>query len=221
MQKNKKLIHLSNKSLIAFDLDGTLTISRSSWEDIHKYFGTWESHGKVILQQFLRGELTYEEFDKKDAEVWIGRTKVEYMAALETIKFREGIDELITFLKERRCLLALISMGLKDIVERVAKKYAFDYWIGNELIWNNGLITGEVKINVGWKEKGLILTDILERFKIPAQNSIAIGDSTADIDMFETAGVSIAIGTSSEQVTKAADFVCKTENLSEIITFFA
>jgi phosphoserine phosphatase len=220
MRKNSTQITLSNKSLVAFDLDGTLTTSRSSWEDIHRYFGTWESHGKELLDQFLRGELTYEEFDKKDAEVWIGRTKTEYLAALETIVLRDGIKELITFFKEKGCILAIISMGLREIVEKVADEYSFDYWISNELIWKDDVITGDVKINVGWKEKGLIFTDICERFKIPIQNSIAIGDSSADIDMFEAAGVSIAISASSVQVTNAADFVCKTDNLNEIITFF-
>ncbi|MHA2305459.1 MAG: HAD family hydrolase [Candidatus Hodarchaeales archaeon] len=220
MRKNENKIVISEKTLVAFDLDGTLTTSRSCWEDIHRSFGTWESHGKALLDQFLRGELTYEEFDKKDAEVWTGRTEKEYLEALDTIVLREGIEELIIFLKQRGCILVIISMGLKEIVERVANQYEFDYWVANELIWKDGVIAGDVIVNVGWNEKSTLLKDILDKFQIDPQNSIAIGDSSADIDMFEEAGYSIAIGASSDKVIQAADFVCKTENLSEIISFF-
>ena len=73
---------------------------------------------------------------------------------------------------------------------------------------------------MGWNEKSSILKDILDKFQIDPQNSIAIGDSSADIDMFEEAAYSIAICASSNKVIRAADFVCKTENLSEIISFF-
>jgi len=219
MLKNTNLIHSSKKSLVAFDLDGTLTTSRSCWEDVHKFFGTWESHGKKILDQFLRGELSYEEFDKKDVEVWIGRTRTEYMAAFETIRYRDGIEELIAFLKDKGCFLALISAGLQEFVDIVAKRYDFDYWIGNEIIWKDDIITGDIKINVDGNKKGLILQNILERYQIPVQNSIAIGDSTADIDMFKAAGLSIAINTRSKQVTEIVDFVCQSDDLKEIITY--
>ena len=220
MRKKTKKIVLSKKTLVAFDFDGTLTKSRSCWEDIHKAFGTWESHGKAILDQFLKGEISYEEFDKKDAEVWTGRTEKEYFEALDSIVLRDGIEELVEFLKEKGCILVIISMGLIEIVEKIANQYGFDYWIGNELVWDNGVITGDVKVKVGWNEKSLLLKNILDQFQIHPRDSIAIGDSSADLDMFEVAEHSIAIGASSEQVINAADFVCRTDNLKEIITFF-
>ena len=222
MKMGEIKIQLSESTLIAFDLDGTLTTAdfRSSWQAVHEFFGTWKTHGEPILQRFLRGELTYYEFDKADAEVWIDRTEDEYQKALDTIKLREGIHELISFLKEKRCKLAIISMGLDDIVKRVAAQFGFDHWIGNELIRNHNRITGKVKVNIGWGEKGNELRKILALFQIPPKNSIAIGDSTADIDMFEVAGFSIAIEPSSERVADAADFVCQTTDLKEIISLF-
>ncbi len=220
MRKTENKMVIKKNTLVAFDLDGTLTTSRSCWEDIHRSFGTWESHGKVLLGQFLRGELTYEEFDKKDAEVWTGRTEKEYFEALDTIVLREGIDELIEFFKQKKCILVIISMGLKEIVERIANQYKFDYWVANELKWKDGVITGDVVVNVGWNEKSIIFKDILKKFQINPHNSIAIGDSSADIDMLKEAEHSIAIGASSHEVINVADFVCRTDNLREIISFF-
>ncbi len=222
MQIRNKGIQLSGSTLIAFDLDGTLTTAnyRSSWQAVHEFFGTWKTHGEVILHRFLRGEISYYEFDKADAEVWIDRTEDEYQEAIANIKLREGARELISFFKEKGCKLIILSMGLKDIVEKIAIEFDFDYWIGNELIRRDNRITGDVKVKIGWKEKGKILRTILQRFQIHPHNSIAIGDSTADIDMFKVAGLSIAIEPSSEVVAVAADLVCQTKNLAEIISFF-
>ncbi len=219
--KNNR-IQLTETSLVAFDLDGTLTTTacRSSWQYVHEFFGTWETHGKAILQRFIRGEISYYEFCKADAEVWIGRTEDEYREALSKVELREGASELIAFLKEKGCIIIILSMGLIELVERIGQQLDLDHWIGNELIRNNNRITDEVKINIGWQEKGIVLRKVLKDYRVPPQNSVVIGDSTADIEMFEVAGASIAIEPSSERVAEAADFVCQTTSLIEIISFF-
>ena len=107
-----------------------------------------------------------------------------------------------------------------EIVEKIATEFNFDHWIGNELIWENGKITGDVIVHVGWNKKSVLLKKILKKFQIDPRNSVAIGDSSADIDMFEVAEYSIAIGASSEQVKNTVDFVCKSDDLQEIISFF-
>ncbi|MHA2237419.1 MAG: hypothetical protein ACXAB2_03495 [Candidatus Hodarchaeales archaeon] len=60
-------------SLIVFDFDGTITTSRyrSSWQSVHEYFDTWESHGKKALQDFIDDKINYYEFCKADAYPWI------------------------------------------------------------------------------------------------------------------------------------------------------
>ena len=208
--------------LVAFDFDGTLTTSkhRSSWQSVHEYFCTWESHGKVALEEFLEGKITYKEFCEADAYPWINRSEEEYQQALSSIELREGVLELIDFLKKNDCKLAIISMGLLDIVKRTAQKYKFDYWIANDLIRKNNKLTGEVIINVDMYQKGKILTSIREMYEIPTNRTIAIGDASADIDMFSTAHVSFTIDPSSDLVSKSAQFVCKTQNLKEIISYF-
>ncbi|MFX0172061.1 MAG: HAD family hydrolase [Candidatus Hodarchaeota archaeon] len=222
MVKNVKKIELNDSSLVAFDFDGTLTTAkyRSSWQAVHEYFGTWVSHGEPALQKFLRNDITYSEFCKLDAKAWINKTEVEYRRALDTIELREGVDEFIDFLKNYECILVIISMGLGDIVEKFANNFNFDYWIANNIIRRNNIITGEVEINIDLGEKGKILEDILQQFQIKPQNSIAIGDASADLEMFDVAGISIAIEPHSERVAAAADFVSHTTNLKDIISFF-
>ncbi len=209
-------------SLIVFDFDGTITTSdyRSSWQSVHEYFNTWESYGKIALQKFVDGQISYYEFCKADAYPWINRSEEEYKKALASIKVREGFDELIDFLKTRGCKLAIISMGLGDVVKKIATDYKFDFWIANDIIRKNGRITGDIIINVDFDQKGEIVNSLLKTYKIPVAKSIAIGDSSADIEMFNEVALSIVIDPSSEKVAKSADVVCSTGNLKEIINFF-
>jgi len=222
MQNKENRIQLNETSLVAFDFDGTLTTAdfRSSWQAVHEYFGTWVSHGEPALQRFLKGEITYYEFCKLDAEAWINRTEAEYQRALDTIKLREGVSEVVTFLRKKGCILVIISMGLGDIVKKFAQDFNFDYWIANNIIRHNNLITGRVEINIDLREKGRIFGAILQQFNIKPQNSVAIGDAWADIEMFETAGVSIAIEPRNERVAASADYICRNPDLRQIIPFF-
>jgi phosphoserine phosphatase len=220
MHNKDRRIQLNHSYLFAFDFDGTLTTSnyRSSWRVVHEYFGTWEKYGEPALQRFLKGEISYYQFCKSDAEPWINRTKEEYLRALRTIELRPGAHELLTFLKQRRCKLVIISMGLSEIVKNFADEYNFDYWISNDIIIRNNLITGDVDIKIDMNEKGTILEEIMNKYQIEAENSIAIGDASADISLFSSAGISIAIEPSNEQVAAAADYICSTTDLREIIT---
>ncbi len=222
MKKSKIRIDNLENSLITFDFDGTLTTAdyRSSWQAVHEYFGTWATHGKKALQQYLDGEINYTEFCIADAYPWINQSESEYQKALDTIKLREGINELLSFFRKNDCTLVIISQGLGDLVDKFAKKYKFDYWVANELIRKKDRITGEVVINVDAHEKGRILRSLLKTFDIPKQKSIAIGDASADIDMFKSAQISIAIEPSSDKVAASADYICRSKNLIEIITFF-
>jgi hydroxymethylpyrimidine pyrophosphatase-like HAD family hydrolase len=61
---------------------------------------------------------------------------------------------------------------------------------------------------------------LIKSYDIPKTKSIAIGDSSADIEMFKEVALSIVIDPSSEKVAESADIVCKTENLEEIIRIF-
>jgi phosphoserine phosphatase len=219
MRSRSKKSFVIDGSFIAFDFDGTLTTikHRSSWQSVHEYFDTWEDEGQIALRDFLDGKISYYDFCVADAHSWINRSEEEYQQALNTIEIREGLPELIEFLKTKKCILVIISMGLSDIVERVAREFNFDFWIANDVVRKKGRITGEVVVNVGVNDKGRILKSKLQDYDLPFQKSLAIGDSSADIEMFQSAYTSIAIEPSTEKVADQADFVCHSANLKAII----
>lgn len=203
--------------LIVFDLDGTLTRERSIWEYIHKRLGTWYGFAETFQERFLRGEISYEEFCDLDAQVWKGMKIDDLSSIARTVPFREGVDSLIEYLKQKGLKLALISSGLSLLADWVHQRYGFDDSISNDLLHEEGILTGKVHIRVYHDKKAEWVRRILQRFRIPEEEMVAIGDSRGDLDMIQMAGFSIALNPSCRDLEEAADFCFRTENLEEII----
>jgi len=177
--------------LIAFDLEGTLVKSVSSWVELHKKFGTWEK-GKEYAELFFAGKIDYVEWADLDASLWKGRTKEEIMEWANSVEYMDGARELIEFLRENDFKIAILSSGLMCLAERVARELGVDYVFANELIFDeNGVITGEVNPAVDFQGKGAILRKLKNELK--PELTIAVGDGYNDLSMFRVADVSIAI----------------------------
>jgi phosphoserine phosphatase len=204
-----------NPNLVVFDLDGTLTPSRSVWHFIHQKLGTWEGRGEVHLRDWLDGKIDYEEFARVDALEWQGRPIDEIRAIAAEIPILPGAAEVIDFLKARGDAIAIVSSGLDILAGRVADELGVAKHYANKLKTDvDGLLTGEVKINVPAERndefrldgKGKILRDIQDATGINLDDTIAIGDSDSDIPMFLRAGTSYAVNDASDAARAAANF---------------
>jgi phosphoserine phosphatase len=203
--------------LAVFDLDGTLTKERSLWEFIHKSIGKWYDLAINYQDQFFNKEISYEEFCRLDAQVWKGMSVGRLKNIVEPVPFYDGIDPLISYLKSYGIKLSLISSGLSILSDMVRERYAFDYAVANELLYNNGTLTGDVKINVYFDEKAKWVKTIMSRYKIRGEEVIAIGDSMGDKEMFEIAGFSVAFNPSCKELSRIADVVVNGNDMSDIV----
>jgi len=202
---------------VMFDLDGTLTQERSIWEYIHKRLGKWYGFAEKYQERFLGGEIPYEQFCELDAEVWKGMKVEELVRIAETVPFYPGADQLIAYLKSKGLKLGMVSSGLSLLSNWVHKKYGFDYSVSNDLLHEDGVLTGKVKIQVYYDQKATWVKKILNQFGVMPEESIAIGDSLGDIDMFRMAGFSVAFNSSCEDLDQIADIRVKGQSLAEII----
>jgi phosphoserine phosphatase len=203
--------------LAIFDLDGTLTRERSVWEYIHKKLGKWYGFAEKYQQRFLAGEISYEQFCELDAQVWKGMKVEELTHIVETVSFYPGVDELINHLKKKGLKLGMVSSGLSVLSDWVHRRYGFDYSVSNDLIHENGTLTGKVRIQVYYDQKAAWVSKILNQFGVRPEESIAIGDSLGDMDMLQMAGFSVAFNSSCQDLDQIADVCIKNENLAEII----
>ncbi len=177
--------------LIAFDLEGTLVKSVSSWVELHKRFGTWEK-GKEYAELFFSGKIDYVKWAELDASLWRGHTREEIMKWANSVEYMEGAKELIEFLRENDFRIAILSSGLMCLAGRIARELGVDYVYANELLFDeNGVVTGKVNPLVDFKSKGVILRELKEELK--PELTVAVGDGYNDLSMFKEADVSIAI----------------------------
>jgi phosphoserine phosphatase len=203
--------------LVTFDLDGTLTQERSIWEYIHKRLGKWYGFAERYQSQFLAGEISYKEFCECDAQVWKGMKVEDMLEIVKGVPFQPGVDKLINYLKEKGLKLTLVSSGLSLLSDWVHQKYRFDYSISNDLLHENGVLTGKVKIQVYYDRKAEWVRRILKQFGVKPEEVIAIGDSKGDMDMFRMVGFSIAFNSSCKDLEQIASVCIPNQNLADVI----
>jgi phosphoserine phosphatase len=203
--------------LALFDLDGTLTKERSAWEYIHRRLGVWDGYAEKYQEAFLRGEITYDRVCRLDAAIWKGMKVSDLERILQDIPLYEGVEDLLQYLRSRGIKLGIISSGLTILSERMKKEFDFDYAVANELGVTDGLLTGEIKINVHYDQKGDWVRDVQGQFNARQEEILAIGDSTGDIDMFQMAGLSIAFNPLSTRLESLATFSVYSMDLRDLI----
>ncbi len=211
MEKNQRF------KRVIFDVDGTLTQERSIWEYIHIRLGTWHGFAEEYQKQFLAGVIDYQRFCELDAEVWKGMKVEEILEIVKTVPFHPGAEALISHLKQKGLKLSMVSSGLSLLTNWVHQKYGFDHSVSNDLLCEDGILTGKVRIQVHYDQKAEWVTRILRQDEIRPEEVIAIGDSRGDLDMFQMVGFSVAFNSSCSDLEKIASVCIRSQNLADII----
>lgn len=202
--------------LVVFDVDGVLTKIDSVWRFLHQNLGTWEAARKH-LEMFERGEITYEEWAKYDVLLWRGISFERINKILDKVPLRSGTFRIIKFLKENNIKIATISAGLDILSNKISSLLGFDYNISNELVFENGRLTGDVIVKVGFSNKGDILLKLCESIGINSGNVLVVGDSEVDVPMMKKAGFSIAFNPTSIKVIAVSNMTIYSNSLFIIL----
>ncbi len=204
--------------LAVFDMDGTLTDCVSSWQYYHERLGIWDGGASVHQEQFRRGEISYEEFARLDAGHWKGLPLERLEAITAEVNFLPGVPQCLGRLKADLGLrLAVISSGLTVMTDRARLELGVDQAFANRLVIRDGLITGKVDVVVPIGGKGRVLELIQDRFRVSPEETVAVGDGRDDLDLFERAGLKVAVNPRDEELSRQADLVCESGNFMDII----
>ncbi|WP_066636991.1 HAD-IB family phosphatase [Desulfolucanica intricata] len=192
--------------LIAFDMDGTLTTERSSWEYLHRRMGIWEEKAHIFQERFWAGEISYEEFCRLDASLWRGMDSQKAREILSEIKLRPEAKEVLTNLKKAGVKIALLSSGLKLLADQLAQTLPFNWYLANELVARDGKFTGKVIIHVSTDVPGFRKEDHLKKLMYECdarpEETAAVGDSLGDLEMFRVVKKALLIGARPEERQK-------------------
>lgn len=183
-----------------FDIDGTLFRSGLYREVFNKLIDMGAlpellqdrlSDKQNAWQRRAHGR-AFKEFEQSMAELMdqhLPRLKIEDfdLAAEQVIADHKDnvyvyTRDLARSLKKQGYFLIAISGSQKELVEPFAKHYGFDTWVGQEFERGETYFTGNiVKTH---KNKGPLLQKVIEDNNLTTAGSVAIGDSSGDIDLF-------------------------------------
>ncbi len=194
-------------SVIAFDVDGVLLRSKSSWAMVHDYFGVNNSES---LNLYLNNKIDYPEFVNRDVNLWIGKKGVikysDFMNIQKKVEPNPNYFMLSEFLKKFNGNKIAISGGVDVIVNKIKDFYPIEVIYSNKLIFKNGyLVGGEALVEPSQKGK------ILRGYN---GHKISVGDSHWDIDMFVNSDYSILFNY--EEDVDKVDLKIKGNDLAEL-----
>jgi HAD superfamily hydrolase (TIGR01490 family) len=185
----------------AFDIDGTLI----RWQLYHALADRLARLGHIdpdIFQRITDARMDWKRRRRAEA---FKEYEIELVRLFETIlkeinvgHFEEAADavfeeykdqvyiytrELLKKLKAEGYLLFAISASQAVLIRKIAEYYGFDDYAAAEYEEINGRFTGEVQTTYGRKDE--VLKRLVKKHRAGFDRSIAVGDSTSDVAMFE------------------------------------
>jgi Haloacid Dehalogenase superfamily, subfamily IB, phosphoserine phosphatase-like len=205
--------------LVCFDMDGVLTLLRSSWCWIHQSFGV---DNEAAYQAYINGEIDEPEFMRRDIALWKNvkpDVKIsDLVHFFQSMPLIGGIQETVACLRGNGIRCVIVSGGIDLAAKMIADEFNFDDYAADEICSNpDGSLTGEGKLNVDLKDKGITVREFIKKYDTTAERTVSIGNSFTDISMFENSGMSIAFNPTDDYTAEAATHTVRTDNISDIL----
>ena len=203
------------KRLIVFDMDSTL-IQSEIIDEFARELGVYDEVARVT-HEAMSGRIPFAEALRQRVARLRGLTQAQVDAVFARTKITPGAEELIGTLKELGYRVALISGGFTCIADRLKSRLGLHYAHANQLIFENGVCTGELLPPiVDARGKAELLERIARQEGIRLDQVIAVGDGANDIPMLEKAGLGIAFN-AKPSVGERADLALNQQNLQAIL----
>ena len=202
--------------LAIFDLDGTLTKIESTWQYLHIKLGTWEA-GRVFAQKYWKGEINYQEWAEKDSMLWKNLPVERFVSILRHISYVDGAVETFEELKRRGIRTGIVSAGISLLADRAKKELGADFAVANKLLYEEGKLTGKVKVKVSLKNKDEVIKEMAWMLGVDLESCAVVGDNVFDLP--SVVGLKIAFNPRSVDVREIADIVIESGDLTEVLEY--
>jgi phosphoserine phosphatase len=187
----------SELKLACFDMDGTIIDGRLV-EVISKKFGLYDQIKQIQNDSTIFGYIK----TQKIAFILNGIDEKELVDAINSISLMKNCQRIINLLKKNNYKIGIITDSYTIAAKILVNKLGLDFVAANDLQISGGLITGEVKMPLGWEKincnckisvcKRYHLEMYARKYGIDIKNTVAIGDTRGDACMVNNAGIGIA-----------------------------
>ncbi len=192
---------VTGRRFAVFDIDGTLV----RWQLYHAVADALAKQGLIDSKTYrviLNARMQWKQRSHKEAfkdyerqlvkvyEQLLKSLSIEQFNSATNSVFEEYKDQVYTYtrnlisqLKQNGYLLFAISGSQTEIVEKIAKYYDFDDYVGSNYERQGSGFSGQKITHLSDKHK--VLEDLLSKHQVTWAKSIAVGDSASDISMLE------------------------------------
>jgi phosphoserine phosphatase len=181
------------KRLLIADMDSTM-IGQECIDELGALAGAGDQI-KAITAGAMRGDLDFEAALKARLTLVKDLPQDAIHRILnERITFTPGGRTLVATMKANGAYAILVSGGFVQFTGHVAKQLGFDEHRANELLIENGKLTGRVREPILGKDAKLAaLREIAWNRGIGLADTLAVGDGANDIPMLQASGLGVAL----------------------------
>jgi phosphoserine phosphatase len=208
--------------LVVFDMDSTLITQ----EVIDLLAETVKDPPNLaekvadITNRAMLGELEFEASFRERLALLKGLPATIFDDLRSVLDVTKGVPELIKALRRIGVKTAVVSGGFLPLTSWLAQKLGIDYAYANEVIIEDGKLTGEAKgVIVGKERKRDLLVEIAAKESIDLSQTLAVGDGANDLLMIEKAGLGVAWN-AKPRVQMEADARLNGESLLDLLYLF-
>lgn len=192
--------------LAVLDVDGTLKRAESPYQFLHQRLGV-QHLAAAHRELALAGRISYGEWLRRDVALWAGQRVAHIQRLLAENPFLPGAAELLRTLKQRGVIVALVSAGFTLNTDPIMAEFGLDYALANELTADDGILDGGSVNHVPEGGKAAFARDLMARLAIAPEETLAAGDTRGDLELFDCAGLRIAVNPKSDLLRARADVV--------------
>lgn len=206
--------------LIFFDMDGVLTVEKSSWFYVNNSLGI---NNRENYLKYISGKLDYYDFFRMDIAAWLekypGITMEEIKGILDEIPVSPGIENCMAYLKKNNIISVIVSGGISWLSDRLKNSFGIDEAYANRIFSSrDGKLIPDGEVQVNPMRKDIIMRKIMAEHNLSPGECIALGDSESDYSMYKAVNNFIAFNSDSNILSSVAR-VNLTGNIDSIINY--
>jgi phosphoserine phosphatase len=180
------------KRLLLCDLDSTI-ITIETIDELADLVGL-KAEVAAITRRAMRGELAFGPALEARVALLAGLPESIFEDIYrDRARLMPGARTLVRTMRAQGAITGLVSGGFMPLAERIRDDVGFDVARANRLEVADGHLTGRVmEPIVGPAAKLALLEELRARHRIPAEQTLAVGDGANDLPMLFAAGLGVA-----------------------------